>query len=633
MFVIIQRIMKIGQLERIVEGLYGYRLTVVSLVHVVLITAANQTAFWLRFDGQVPSTQQPYNTSLLPLLLVVRLAVFFPLRLHQGIWRYASIWDLRNIIAGVALSTALFWVITHGVLGVTVYPRSVFIIDAILLICLMGGVRLGRRICDVSSSRVDGKRVLVYGAGDAGELIVRDMRHSPKFHATPIGFVDDDCRKVGQRIHGVPVLGGRGDLPRILERYHPEELLIAIPSTSRETLREIVRALEPYKIRITTLPRLHDLVGTRIEVGQIRQLKVEDLLARDPVGLDYSPIRQCLGGKRILVTGAGGSIGSELCRQIAAARPASLVLLDRYENSLFHIHNELAKGHPDVELRPVMADVTDARRIDQVFGHERPHVVFHAAAHKHVPLMEDNPCEAVKNNVRGTRIVAESALRFGVERFVLISTDKAVNPTSVMGSTKRVAELIVGQLSGSPTTRFAAVRFGNVLGSNGSVVPTFLAQIAKGGPVTVTHPEMRRFFMLIPEAVQLVLHAGALADQAPLFVLEMGEQVKVVDMARDLIRLAGYVPDKDIDIEFTGIRPGEKLFEELVGDGEFAEPSSIAKILRVQTATAPCQHGLADAITRLENLALEGRSDEVLRDLGALVRDFIPGRVERSPVA
>jgi len=630
-----------GWLTRTVERLHGYRLAILLAVHVALIVLANQAAFWLRFDGDVPPSQQPYNTSLLPLLLAVRLAVFFPLRLHQGVWRYASIWDLRNIVAGVTSSSVLFWAITHGLLGITLYPRSVFIIDAVLLICLMGGLRLSRRLYAASSHRDDARRVLIYGAGDAGEMIVRDMLQSTKFHATPIGFVDDDYRKVGQRIHGVPVLGGREQLPQILETHSPEELLIALPSASRETLRAIVRALEPYKIRITTLPRLHDLIGARIEVGQIRQLRVEDLLARDPVGLDYAPVRQFLEGKRIVVTGAGGSIGSELCRQIAAAHPASLVLLDRYENSLFQIHNELAAGFAHVELHPVVADITDARRIEQVFNVVRPNVVFHAAAHKHVPLMEDNPCEAVKNNVRGTRIVTEAALRCGTQRFVLISTDKAVNPTSVMGATKRVAELIVERLSGSQTTRFASVRFGNVLGSNGSVVPTFLAQIAKGGPVTVTHPEMRRFFMLIPEAVQLVLHAAALDDHAPLFVLEMGEQVKVVDMARDLIRLSGYVPDKDIAIEFTGIRPGEKLFEELVGDGEFVEPSSVAKILRVQTVAAPHEgapymarrkHGELDAaITRLEELAQEGRRDEVLRELNTLLADFTSNRVETEP--
>lgn len=609
-------------LTRTVERSYRYRLAILLAMHVALIVLSNQAAFWLRFDGQVPANQQPYDTSLLPLLLAVRLAVFFPFRLHQGVWRYASIWDLRNIIAGVALSTALFWGITHGVLGITVYPRSVFIIDAILLICLMGGARLARRIYDASGSRVDAKRVLIYGAGDAGELIVRDMMQNAKFHATPIGFVDDDDRKVGQRIHGVLVLGGRDRLSEILKNHNADELLIAIPSASRETLRGIVRVMDPHKIRITTLPRLHDLSSARIDVGQIRQLKVEDLLARDPVGLDYGPVRQFLEGKRIVVTGAGGSIGSELCRQIAAAHPSSLVLLDRYENSLFHIQNELATDLVDFELHPVVADITDERRIDQVFDDVRPHVVFHAAAHKHVPLMEDNPCEAVKNNVRGTRIVAEAALRYGAERFVLISTDKAVNPTSVMGATKRVAELIVERLSESHTTRFAAVRFGNVLASNGSVVPTFLAQIAKGGPVTVTHSEMRRFFMLISEAVQLVLHAAALEDRAPLFVLEMGDQVRVVDMARDLIRLSGYVPDKDIAIEFTGIRPGEKLFEELVAEDEFAEPSTLAKILRVQRSARRNHSELIEQLARLEALALNGRNDEVLLELRALLSGY-----------
>jgi len=603
------------------------------LVHVALIVVANQAAFWMRFDGPVPLAQQPYNTSLLPLLLAVRLAVFVPFRLHQGVWRYASIWDLRNILLGVGMSSLLFWLIVQPGLGVETYPRSVFMIDAILLVCLMGGVRFSRRLY-TSSLRETGtwRRVLIYGAGDAGELIVRDMRGNAKFHATPIGFIDDDDRKVGQWIHGVPVLGDREQLVDILKIHKPDELLLAIPSASQESLRAIVRILEPFKIRITTLPRVQDLIGDRVDIGQIRQLKVEDLLARDPVGLDHTPVRQFLKDKRVVVTGAGGSIGSELCRQIAAASPASLALLDRYENSLFHIHNELVKSFAGVELRPVVADVTDARRINQVFAHMKPQIVFHAAAHKHVPLMEDNPCEAVKNNVRGTRIVAESALSCGVERFVLISTDKAVNPTSVMGSTKRVAELVVSGLSRTQATRFASVRFGNVLGSNGSVVPTFLEQIAKGGPVTVTHPEMKRFFMLIPEAVQLVLHAGALADEAPLFVLEMGEQVKVVDMARDLIRLSGYVPDKDIAIEFTGIRPGEKLFEELVGEGEFAEPSSLDKILKVQTLTGPRGADMAQAIARLEELAIDGKSEEVLLELQSLLARSTASRGTPLPI-
>jgi FlaA1/EpsC-like NDP-sugar epimerase len=618
------------RIDRVLGSMPYFRRTTSVLLHAVLVVLANTGAFWLRFDGAVPDQFAALGNHLLPWLIAVRLVAFIPFRLFEGLWKYTSLWDFRNIFLGVSTSTVAFYAVA-AMVGEIPYPRSLFIIDAVLLVCLMTGVRLTRRIYTEVIKPQSGRRVLIYGAGDAGELIVRDMRQNAKFDATPIGFVDDDYRKLGQRIHGVPVLGGRADLPAILSRMSPEELLIAIPSTNRETLREIVRTLTPYKIRITTLPRLHDIVGDRVEVGQIRQLEVEDLLARDRVGLDYAPIHRFLEGKRIVVTGAGGSIGSELCRQIATARPASLVLLERYENSLFHIHNELAKTFPGVELRCAVADVTDSRRIEQVFADVRPHVVFHAAAHKHVPLMEDNPCEAVKNNIRGTRIVAESALRFAVERFILISTDKAVNPTSVMGSTKRVAELVVDQLSREQGTRFATVRFGNVLGSNGSVVPTFVAQIAKGGPVTVTHPDMKRFFMLIPEAVQLVLHAGALPDKAPLFILDMGEQVKIVDMARDIIRLSGFVPDKDIEIAFTGLRAGEKLYEELVGEGEFTEPSSVEKILRVQASPLSRANDLQQVVANLEDLALDGKKDDVLRELRNILREFTPSG--RAPVS
>ena len=604
-----------------ISRLYEHRLLVLVPLHILLIVISNQIAFWLRFEGQVPMEQQPLDTEFLPLLVVVRLAVFFPMRLHQGVWRYAGVWDLRNIVIGVALSSAIFWAIIHGLLNATLYPRSVFVIDSILLIFLMGGIRLVRRLSTSSRRNGDWPRVLIYGAGDAGELIVRDMLQNPRFHANPIGFVDDDERKAGLRIHGVPVLGGRKHLDDILRVHSPEELLIAIPSASAKTLRPIVRALEPYKIRITTLPRLHDLAGG-VEVGQIRQLQLEDLLAREPVGLDHGPVRQFLEGKRVIVTGAGGSIGAELCRQILKANPASLVMLDRYENGLFEIHRELRTSSNGISLHPTIADITDERRIQQAFDAMRPHVVFHAAAHKHVPLMEDNPCEAVKNNVRGTRVVAEAAMRLGAERFVLISSDKAVSPTSVMGGTKRVAELMVNHLNASGPTRFAAVRFGNVLGSSGSVVPTFMNQIAKGGPVTVTHPEMRRFFMLIPEAVQLVLHAAALRDPAPLLVLDMGEPIRVMDLARDLIRLSGYVPDKDIAIEFTGIRSGEKLEEELVGDGEIAEPSGLDKVMRVSLEAPSENTGLSAALANLEQAAIEGRIEDTRRELKAILLRF-----------
>lgn len=570
----------------------------------MLIVASNAVAFWLRFDGVVPDPYLNLAIRYLPWLILIRLVTFVPFRLFEGLWKYTSLWDLRNILLGVLSSTILFALASSG--SELLYPRSILIVDSILLVCLMTGIRLVRRVYTELVIPRGGRRVLIFGAGDAGELIVRDMRQSAGYDATPIGFIDDDDSKRGERIHGIPVLGNRHDLPAVLQAYQPEELLLAIPTASRTTLRSIVRLVEPYKIRITTLPRLRDLIGERVQVGQIRQLKVEDLLGRDPIGLDYTPVREFLAGKCVLVTGAGGSIGSELSRQVIAAGPSALILLDRYENSLFQIHHELARIGSKAKLISAVGDVTDARRVEQIFAEHRPRVVFHAAAHKHVPLMEINPCEAVKNNVRGSRLVAEAASRHQVERFVLISTDKAVNPTNVMGCTKRVAELMVTSLSTQHESRFVAVRFGNVLGSNGSVVPTFLEQIAQGGPVTVTHPEMRRFFMLIPEAVQLVLHAAALEDGAPLYVLDMGEQVKVADLARDLIRLSGFVPDKDIEVRFTGVRPGEKLDEQLVGDCETAEQSSLGKVFRIQTTQLQAIDKFWVSILKLEELALQG---------------------------
>ena len=449
------------------------------------------------------------------------------------------------------------------------------------------------------------KRVLIYGAGDAGEIIVRDMnRHA---HYRPIGFVDDDSTKVGQRIHGVPVLGTRHDLPKIMEREHPHEVLIAIRRADPAVMRGLVEALRPYKVRLTTLPNPREILEGGVQVNQIRTLSIEDLLSRAPIGLDMNRVRELLVGKRVMVTGAGGSIGSELCRQIAALAPASLILYERYENGLYEIANDLADKLGFHEFHTAVGDITDERRLNNVVGTHRPHILFHAAAHKHVPLMELNVCEAVKNNVTGTRTVAEAADRFGVDRFVLISSDKAVNPTSVMGATKRVAEMLVQSFNQRGRGRFVAVRFGNVLGSSGSVVPRFLDQIRRGGPVTVTHPKIRRYFMMIPEAVQLVLQAAALGDHGELFVLDMGEQISVDDLARNLIQLSGFVPEQDIRIEYTGLRPGEKLYEEVVGTEEAMEPSSVEKILRIKPGASVVPELLAYQLAELE--AAAGRDD------------------------
>ncbi len=599
----------------------------VVVFHLALVALSSYVATWLRFDGQIP----PHNVAIwlqfLPLLLAIRAVTFVPFGLYSGLWRYASISDLADIIGAVSISSSVFYLAVRVGFGVTSYPRSVHLLDTILLISLMGGARLTRRVLRWRRASPGTRRVLVFGAGDAGEMIVRDMRHNAFYGYEPIGFVDDDQRKVGQRIHGLPVRGTRADLPRVIADSAPDEILIALPRCDGATIRGIVRSLEPFNLKITTLPNLRDLLDGNVRVNQIRQLSIEDLLARAPVGLDPRPIQQLIAGKCVMVTGAGGSIGSELCRQILDFRPRCLVLYERYENSMFALLNAVGDKRPAAPLVPAIGDVTDRARLRAVMEEHRPDIVFHAAAHKHVPLMEQNPCEAVKNNVGGTRAVAEVARRCGVSRLVMISTDKAVNPTSVMGATKRVAELFLQSIAnGGGGTRFTIVRFGNVLGSNGSVVPRFLEQIKAGGPVTVTHPDMRRYFMLIPEAVHLVLHAAALAEGGEVFVLEMGEQIKVLDMARNLIRLSGRVPEDDIPIVFTGLRPGEKLFEELVGTTETAEPCGLEKILRIRRDALPPRLALERGVSDLQRLAARGDTSAVLIKLGEIVptyREFV----------
>jgi FlaA1/EpsC-like NDP-sugar epimerase len=604
-------------LSRIRTMLHRLSRPTAMALQLMLMVVSNRLAFLLRFDGHLPPFAEEAFWQMLPWLVAIRAFVFVPFRLYEGMWRYTSLYDLRAIAGGVAASTGVFLLLTLTPLAPEVYPRSIFVVDGVLLTLLLGGVRMTRRVLAGVSLARPGKRVLIFGAGDAGELIVRDMKHSVWYGYRPIGFIDDDQRKVGHRIHGVPVLGTREDLPRIVTRYKPHEVLLAIPRAQPVAVRSVVRSLERFKIPIKTLPNLRDVIDGRTELSQIRNLSVEDLLARAPVGLDQGPLEFLIGGRRVLVTGAGGSIGSELCRQITRLKPSALIMFERYENSLHAIRLELEDTRQRFGLHPVVGDVTDPIRVEEVMRQYEPEIVFHAAAHKHVPLMEENPCEAVKNNVRGTRVLAQAAEQCNVDRFILISTDKAVNPTSVMGASKRLAELIVqaqAQASGSSGTSFSIVRFGNVLASNGSVVPRFLEQIKRGGPVTLTHPEMRRFFMLIPEAVQLVLHAAAQAESGATYVLDMGEQVKLLDMARDLIQLSGFVPETEIPIEFIGLRPGEKLYEELAGRDEQVGPSAVDEILRVTSRTPP-RADLADAIARIEFDASRGRRDEVLEAL------------------
>jgi len=602
----------------------GQRRWVLFFAHLGLAALSNWLAFLLRFDENIPSQQWELFAAMLPLLLAIRALTFYPFRLYDGLWRYTSLWDVRDLALSIAVSTLLFAGAVRFGMGVWSYPSSVFVIDALLLLCLLTGLRVAPRLIRETKWLGTGrKRVLIVGAGDAGAMIVREMRNNPTYGYRPIGFIDDNPNKIGHRIHGVRVLGSRDRLPRIIAEQTPDAVLVAMPSAAPATIRAVVKALEPFHLPIQTLPNLRDLLRCRVEVSQIRNLSIEDLLDRVPVDLDPEPLRNLVQGERVLVTGAGGSIGSELSRQVARLSPASLVLLDRYENGLFAVANELATaGH--AFIFPLIGDITDVGQMNRLFAEYRPTLVFHAAAHKHVPLMEGNPCEAVLNNVGGTRVVAEAAHRHEVDRFILISTDKAVNPVSVMGASKGVAELLVQRLARTSRTVFATVRFGNVLGSNGSVVPLFLEQIKAGGPVTITDPNMRRYFMLMTEAVHLVLQAARLARGGELFVLEMGEQISVVEMARNLIRLSGLVPDKDIPLTYLGCRPGEKLTEELVAGHETVESTTVQKVLCIRPDPARNFAQLSGLVARLEESAAEGHVSKVLALLCAILPTYCP---------
>ncbi len=610
--------------QRMLELLDRWRRVLIVVLHLPLLAAINYAAFWLRFDGKINPVDFLVFVTWLPWIIAIRMTVFAVFRLYAGLWRYVSVRDLLNIIGAVGTSSAMLYVVSRSVPALAGYPRSVIVIDSVLLVFALGALRLTRRIWREFYYAPEGKRVLIYGAGDAGEMIVRDMRHNPFYGYEPIGFFDDDPAKRGRRIHGVKVLGGRTEIARIMADTRPEAVVIAMPRADAGTIRSVVQALEGYKVPIQTLPNLRDLLDGKVTVNRIRTLAVEDLLERSPVRLSVDWVRSLVQGKRILITGAGGSIGSELARQIGALGPSALTLLDRYENGLHEVASELQAGSASAALEIVLADVTDRRRVDHVLGVHRPQLIFHAAAHKHVPLMELNPCEAVKNNVGGTRIVAEAAAVSGVERFVLISTDKAVNPSSVMGATKRVAELLAQDLNRHGRIVYTTVRFGNVLASNGSVLLRFLAQIKAGGPVTITHPEMRRYFMLIPEAVHLILHAATLAKGGDIFVLDMGEQIKIVDLARNVIRLSGFIPEDEIAMKLVGLRPGEKLQEELVGSDEVARQTSVERILHVESRLSPASSDLASGVVVLERLAEAGDEQAVLKKLRELVPTYRP---------
>ena len=614
-------------------------------LQIALDFAVLSMAFWLaflfRFEFRIPRPALHILLVNWPGVALVQYGALSAFGVPRASWRYMTMGDAIRVWVAVATSGLVLIGIRIALphfttAGVVIIPFGVLAMDFVLAFVGLVGERATWRLRGEVVDRKkrvaeagDRHAVLLIGAGEAGVLVAREIAHRPDLGLKPIGYLDDNHLKAGAMIGGLPVLGPTKDVAAIAARKRVKRALITIANASGRQIRRINELCRDAGLETKIIPGIYEIVGDKVNLSRIREVAIEDLLGREPVRLDEDIVGATIRSRVVLVTGAGGSIGSELCRQICRFGPERLILVERFENALFEIHRELASAFPQVPIDPRVADVCDGPRMAQLFESSKPELVFHAAAHKHVPMMEWNPGEAVKNNIGGTRTVADLADRFGVERFVLVSTDKAVNPTSVMGATKRVAEIYLQALSQRSSTRFVMVRFGNVLGSAGSVIPIFREQIAKGGPVTVTHPEMTRYFMTIPEASQLVLQAGAMGQGGEIYILDMGEPVKIVDLARDLIVLSGLRPMEDIEIRFSGMRPGEKLFEELSTDAEHAEKTKHPKVFvgRIK----PHDWSVVEpGVRALCELASAGNLDNVRTALGELVPEFRGVRLARS---
>jgi len=595
-------------------------------IDIISAIFAGIVSVYLRFDG-MPAQYISMLIAQLPAFVVVMIGSLYLYRLYSRIWRYAGSRELLSIVCAV-FSGTVAWVLYSMAIGVLL-PRSLYIITAFLLIVLVGGSRLFLKIySDITAGPGKTKemqRVLIVGAGDAGAMLAREIQQYHTGSRRVIGFVDDDPNKRNKMMFGSKVLGDRFAIKEMVCSFDVSEIIIAMPSIKGREIREIVNICKETECTLKILPGIYEIIEGTATVGQLRPVEVEDLLGRDPVELDVSAVKTYINNKIVLVTGAGGSIGSEICRQVAKMGPRKLLLLGKGENSIYEINGELTTEYPLLKKVPIIADVRDQERIKEIMDYFQPQVVFHAAAHKHVPLMEEQPVEAVRNNVWGTKVLAEAAAAHKVETFVMISTDKAVNPTSVMGCTKRVAEMFVQSMNGSGTTRFVAVRFGNVLGSRGSVIPLFKKQIARGGPVTVTDKEMKRYFMTIPEASSLVLQAGAMAAGGEVFVLDMGEPVKIYDLAKDLITLSGYTPNVDMEIRITGLRPGEKLFEELLSAEDGTETTKHKKIFTARLKKL----SKLEVDESIDILLNQKNGEDVVTALAKIVPTYMPNRIKK----
>ncbi|MBW1990357.1 MAG: polysaccharide biosynthesis protein [Deltaproteobacteria bacterium] len=601
---------------------------------ILFICLAHYLAYVIRFDGIFLGKETPRLLRGVILAVPAKLAALYFFDLYRGMWRYMGLHDLINLFKANLTGSVLFALMLLGLYHFQGYSRGVFVIDFGLTFAFLGGYRIAIRMyftevnekltAKARDTTFPPKRVLIIGAGSMGEKLVREIQENAELPYQIAGLIDDDPQKLGRKIHGVPVLGSLSRLSDIAHRAQVEEIVIAISTVSAKGMRGIVKACEETGIPFRTVPGLWEVLEGRVSVSSVRPVRYEDLLGRQPVQLEIRSIGKYITGCRVLVTGGSGSIGSELCRQIGGFHPKKLIVLDKNESGLYDMDLLLKSRFPGIDIQPVLGPVQNRELMERLFEEHAPEVVFHAAAYKHVPMMELHPWEAVFNNIQGTLNLIQACHRHKAERFVLVSTDKAVRPANVMGASKRVAELITQSYARKSSTRFMAVRFGNVVGSAGSVVPLFTSQIERGGPVTVTHPEVTRYFMTIPEACSLILQAGALGMGGEIFVLKMGTPIRILDMAKDVISLHGLTPGKDIEIKFIGLRPGEKLYEELIAEGEECTPTSHQDIMVLSTGTAGDIQLLEKNLEDLKALAKQGDGRGIRRLLKRMIPEYAP---------